>query len=124
METELLIVAANWAGVALGLVMGYVMWGSKGQARDEKEIERLKSVLHLDRSGLASALDECRNIAEKRLWIVDGRGAYSWDDDDYRREAGSALREIIDHCDAKLKESGDLAHAECCGRIADEGSIE
>jgi len=80
------------------------------------EVERLKDVLHADKTGLAAALDKCVTLAQARMWIVDGRGSYSWDDDKYRREAGWALREIIDHCRGALKASGDLAHAECCGR--------
>jgi hypothetical protein len=28
-------------------------------------------------------------------WILDGRGNYEWDDDDYRKEAGYAFGEVI-----------------------------
>ncbi len=84
------------------------------------EVERLKRILHLDRTGMAKALNECRSEAQSRLEITEGRGSYEWDDDRYRREAGYALQAIIAICADALRDSGNLAHAECCGRKGKE----
>lgn len=80
--------------------------------RQDKEIERIKDALHDDASGLVAALAEVRAAAQSRMWIVEGRGSYSWNDDRYRREAGYALKEIIQRCTDALRESGNLAHGE------------
>ena len=84
-------------------------------------VEQLKNVLHLDRSGLAAGLAECRKIAAGWTWIVDGRGSYEWDDERYQRETDHMITAIIRHCNDVLEKSGNLAHAECCGRGESRG---
>lgn len=84
----------------------------------KNEIERLKNVLHRDRVGLAEALAKVREEVRSRIWVVEGRGAYRWDDDRYRKEAGYALNAIDKIAHDALVASGTLAHAECCGRTA------
>lgn len=84
------------------------------EARAERE--RLLDTLHLDHTGLAKALEEVRFEARARLWIVDGRGSYEWDDERYKREAGLALEAVIKRASRALIASGNLAHAHCCGR--------
>lgn len=81
--------------------------------RDEVEIKRLRALLHRDRTGLAAALEKVVSAAKRRLWIVEGRGSYEWDDERYRSETGLALKEIIELAKAALLESGrnaDSAH--------------
>lgn len=85
-----------------------------------KEIERLKDVLHQDRSGLAKALAEVKKLAKSYSWILEGRGPYEWDDNEYRREAGRMIDSIMEACDEALVASGKLVHVECCGRGAPE----
>lgn len=80
------------------------------------EIERLKDVLHKDRSGLAAALEEIWRTAGGYAWVATGRGPYEYDDDEYRAEMGRMVLEIVTLCSKALRESGDLAHAECCAR--------
>lgn len=92
-----------------------------GEAADEierlrQEVERLKDVLHRDRSGLAAALAEVWRTAGGYAWVAEGRGPYAWDDEEYRAEMGRMVREIVTLCSKAIGASGDLAHAECCGR--------
>lgn len=78
----------------------------------EAENTRLKDALHEDQTGLAAAISEMVRLASARAWILDGRGLYEWDDDEYRKEAGYALTEIIDFGRNALLDSGNLAHGE------------
>lgn len=79
------------------------------------EIERLLDTLHTDRSGLARGLTRIREIVESWSWVNrDGtehpHGVVAWEElCDLRDEVGKS-------CEAALRESGKLAHAECCGR--------
>jgi hypothetical protein len=75
----------------------------------EDEITRLRSLIDRDRTGLAAAIDRMVKEASGRLWIVEGRGSYEWDDDRYRKEAGDALRAVIEIGKSALNESGQLA---------------
>jgi len=79
------------------------------------EVERLKDVLHVDRSGLAAALYECIVIAAGWSWVPEGRGSYHWDDERYQKETGHMIDAILKHCKKALNESGKV-HVECCGR--------
>lgn len=92
-----------------------------GEAADEieqlrQEVERLKDVLHLDRSGLAAALEDVWRAAGGYAWAAEGRGPYEYDDEEYRAEMGRMVREICALARRALEASGNLAHAECCDR--------
>jgi hypothetical protein len=78
-------------------------------AASEAEVLRVRELINRDRTGLAEAIDKMVKEARSRLWVVDGRGSYSWDDDRYRREAGLALRAIIELGKKALRESGNRA---------------
>jgi hypothetical protein len=73
------------------------------------EVVRLRTLLNRDHTGLAAALVDVVREASARLWVTDGRGSYEWDDDRYRREAGRALRAVIEVAKTALGESGKLA---------------
>jgi hypothetical protein len=73
------------------------------------EVARLRALLHRDQTGLAAALGDVVREAEARLWVVDGRGSYEWDDERYRKETGLALRAVIEVARTALGESGKLA---------------
>jgi cob(I)alamin adenosyltransferase len=62
------------------------------------EVVRLRTLLHRDHTGLAAALGDVVREAEARLWVVDGRGSYEWDDERYRKETGLALRQVGRQC--------------------------
>lgn len=85
----------------------------------EAETTRLKGVLHLDRSGLANALNRVRDEARGRRWIPAGEwGSYEYTEqtvETLRKEIGWLLDGVERVAAEALAASGDLAHAECCG---------
>lgn len=80
--------------------------------RDEarREVERLKGLLHRDRTGLAAALVEVKKRAAGGRWISEGRGSYAWDEDDYRKETGWLVTDIVRLAEEALHASGNLAN--------------
>jgi hypothetical protein len=89
---------------------------TKELATANKEIERLKDVLHCDKTGMALALADVRRIANSWSWAMIGRGNYTWDDDAYQEEMGHLITAVMERCTEALGASGELAHAECCHR--------
>ena len=77
----------------------------------QAEVLRVRDLIDRDRTGLAQAIDEMVKEAQGRLWIVEGRGSYEWDDERYRKEAGHALKAIVALGKAALLASGKLADA-------------
>jgi hypothetical protein len=75
----------------------------------EAEVRRVRALIHRDRTGLAAAIDAMVKEAAGRLWVVEGRGSYEWNDDRYRKETGAALRAVIEIGKKALNESGNLA---------------
>lgn len=88
----------------------------KAAATGTAEVERLKDVLHRDQTGMAHALAEVVEVVKGFRWVTEGRGPYTWDDDEYRKEMGRMLDKIGGLASDALQKSGDLAHRECCGR--------
>ena len=58
------------------------------------EVERLTHVIDRDRYVVAHCLVAINEAVAGRTWLLEGRGPYEWDDDDYRKEFGDALRSI------------------------------
>lgn len=88
--------------------------GRAAEARAEQlgaEVERLRKLIHRDRSGMAEALDSIKKEVRGRLWVTDGRGCYEWDDERYREEAGDALRTVLVIADDALIASGRIVDA-------------
>lgn len=77
--------------------------------RQRREVERLRGLLHRDQTGLAAALVDVTSLTRAYRWIVEGRGSYEWDDDEYRRETGRALEAIRARANAALNASGNRA---------------
>jgi hypothetical protein len=73
------------------------------------EVSRVRALINRDRTGLAKAIDDMVHEATGRLWITEGRGAYEWDDEEYRRETGHALRAVIEIGKKALNDSGKRA---------------
>jgi hypothetical protein len=84
-----------------------VLLAQRDAARDE--VKRVRELINRDRTGLAQAVDEIVKEAQGRLWIVEGRGSYEWNDDGYRKETGFALRAVIEIGKKALNDSGKLA---------------
>jgi hypothetical protein len=80
-------------------------------ASAEAEVERGRSLIDRDRTGLAEAIDRMVREAASRMWVTESRGPYAWDDDQYKAEAGIALRAVIEIGKAALRASGDNADA-------------
>ena len=82
--------------------------------------ERLKDVLHRDRSGLADGIDRIRKLVKGWWWVPLGEWAcYDYTErtaETMRTEFSNCLRQIEDVALSTMKASGNLAHAECCGR--------
>lgn len=72
----------------------------------EAEVERLRTLINRDRTGLAAGLDEVRRIAQGYDWICEGRGPYRYDDDRYRMEVGSLISKVVEAAGRALRDSG------------------
>ena len=76
--------------------------------------------LHRDQTGLAQALLDVKKIANSYAWAAESRGSYAWDDDDYQKEFGACLDDIIGKIDQSLAKSS-RAHQICCGMYRNVG---
>lgn len=57
-------------------------------------ITNLIEEIEADRSEIAEALGAIRKSMASRYWLVESRGSYAYNDDQYQREFGQALLEI------------------------------
>lgn len=83
------------------------------EARDaehEAEAKRLKGLIDRDGTGLAAALVEVKKRAEGGRWISEGRGSYKYDEDDYRKETGWLVADVVRIAAEALRASGNLAN--------------
>lgn len=78
--------------------------------------EELTDALHRDQTGLAAALGRVVESVKGRMWVTEGRGAYEWDDDRYKEEAGAALRETMGIALQALRDSGTIANKALNGK--------
>ena len=80
----------------------------------QKEIDRLKSIIDRDRTGLANALNAVRQVAKSYGWIPAGEwGSYEWDEQtqtNFRAEVGRCFDEIDRIAIKALRESGGRAN--------------
>ena len=58
------------------------------------EVERLMHVIDRDRYVVAHCVGAIKEAIKGRAWLLEGRGPFEWDDDDYRKEFGGALTAI------------------------------
>ncbi len=84
--------------------------------RLKARVTDLEDALNRDRTGLAAGLCQVRRAINGRLWLLDGRGGYEWDDDRYRAEAGLAMRESLAIVEQALRASGDVADTAIRGK--------
>lgn len=59
-----------------------------------KRIEEAEAANELDRSRIPAALTELHAAIRSRDWVLEGRGSYEWDDDDYRAEFSLWVRDV------------------------------
>ena len=63
------------------------------------ELEIYKKALEDDATDLWNVTNEIRKEIKRREWICEGRGPYSYDDDEYRKEtrwAFDAIEALLD----------------------------
>lgn len=58
------------------------------------ESTRLSAVIDRDRYVVAIGLEAIRKAIGGHTWLLEGRGPYAWDDDDYRREFSTAIAAV------------------------------
>ena len=59
-------------------------------------IAELKQALKDDESDLWRVTNAVKKAIKGRSWMLEGRGCYAYDDDEYRKEFGYAFDEILD----------------------------
>ena len=64
------------------------------KAEVERERDEARAAIERDRSKCAGAVLGLEAALRSREWMLEGRGPYAWDDDDYRREFGAAWEEV------------------------------
>lgn len=78
-------------------------------AQLEAQLESAKQAIDRDKTGLSRALLKVQRTVSARMWLLEGRGPYEWDDDRYKDEAGVAMREVVETAMKALIDSGTLA---------------
>lgn len=58
------------------------------------EVNRLMGIIDRDRYVAAMALNQIKEAMNGRAWVLEGRGPYAYDDDEYRQEFRYALESI------------------------------
>lgn len=69
----------------------------EAKAERNKLLERVKeaeAANELDRTRVARALTSLNATIKSRMWALEGRGPYEWDDDDYRAEFSIWVEEV------------------------------
>jgi hypothetical protein len=74
-----------------------------------EKLDRATKALDRDATGMADALNRIRKVITSRMWLLEGRGAYDWNDDRYKEEAGIAMRAALEIIGESLNASGTLA---------------
>ena len=76
----------------------------------ERECERLKAANELDRRSLFAVVRVIDEEITGRMWLLEGRGSYEWDDDRYRQEFGWAVHALQEKLEPLRKIAGDLTN--------------
>lgn len=72
-----------------------------------KRIDHLTHVIDRDRYVVAAGITAVESAVRARQWVLQGRGPYEWDDDDYRKEFGLWTEEVYRTMDILRKVSFD-----------------
>lgn len=83
----------DWAAMVAALKSS----NEKMQAEHDglkKRVVEAESANELDRSRIPVAMTELNAAVRSRDWVLDGRGPYSWDDDDYRAEFSLWVQDV------------------------------
>lgn len=61
-----------------------------------------------DRTALHRVVHEIDSEIKGRMWLIEGRGPYEWDDDRYRQEFGWAVQALETKLEVLRRIAGDL----------------
>lgn len=59
-----------------------------------EEVEKLRVAIETDRAKLAIGIQKMDGVIAGREWMIEGRGPYEWDDENYQKEFQSACSDI------------------------------
>lgn len=74
----------------------------------EKERDEALAANELDRRSLHAVVRQIEEEITGRMWLIEGRGPYEWDDDKYRQEFGWAIHALQEKLEPLRKIAGDL----------------
>ncbi|MBG6177165.1 hypothetical protein IWQ55_004783 [Labrenzia sp. EL_208] len=75
----------DWAAIAAFLHQNSTELSDENEKLKER-MTAAEAANELDRSRVARALTSLNSAVRGRQWVLEGRGPYEWDDDDYRAE--------------------------------------
>lgn len=73
----------------------------------KKRIKAAEAANELDRSRIPTALTALNGAVRGREWVLEGRGPYEWDDDDYRAEFSLWVDDVRKAADLFAKIASD-----------------
>lgn len=79
-------------------------------AQRDKDVAQAQAANERDRTALHRVVRQIDEEITGRMWLIDGRGAYEWDDDRYRQEFGWAVHALQDKLEPLRKIAGDLSN--------------
>jgi hypothetical protein len=79
-------------------------------ARDSAALREARATNERDRTVLHRIVRQVDDEITGRMWLIEGRGAYEWDDDRYRQEFGWAVKALQEKLEPLRKIAGDLSH--------------
>jgi len=74
------------------------------------EVGRLKAANEMDRRSLWATVRAIDEEITGRMWLLEGRGSYEWDDDKYRQEFGWAVHALQEKLEPLRKIAHDLTN--------------
>jgi hypothetical protein len=79
-------------------------------SRAERDNAELKCANELDRRSLWAVIRAIDEEITGRMWIIEGRGSYEWDDAQYQKEFGWAIHAIQEKLEPLRKMAHDLTN--------------
>ena len=83
----------DWAAIVTALKVNNEKMGAEN-VELKRRVTEAEAANELDRSRIPVAITELNAAIRSREWVLDGRGPYSWDDDDYRAEFSLWFRDV------------------------------
>ena len=80
-------------------------------AAAEAERDAALAANELDRRNLHGIVSQIESEITGKMWLLEGRGSYEWDDDKYRQEFGWAVHAIQEKLELLRKITRDLTNS-------------